>query len=154
MIAEQRTIGVANGRSGGRGHDAATRREAIGLRESGWTLRAIVQVLARRGIHVHESTILYWTSETASERRRQHDRERMAQVNAARASFRWPGRPKTEAWLLGRMRVLERAGLSMAAIAKVVSIDHGLELSEHQVRYALSINRLPSMTRRAAEIAA
>jgi hypothetical protein len=137
-----------------RGHDSATRREAIRLRESGWTLRGIVQVLASRGIHVHESTVLYWTSETASERRRQHDRERMAQLNAARATFRWPGRPKTEAWLLGRMRVLERAGLSMTAIAKVVSIDHGLELSEHQVRYALSINRLPSMTRTVAEISA
>jgi hypothetical protein len=133
-----------------RGHDSATRREAIRLRESGWTLRGIVQVLARRGIQVHESTVLYWTSEVASERRRQHDRERMAQVNAARATFQWPGRPKTEAWLLGRMRVLERAGLSMAAIAKVVSIDHGLGLSEHQVRYALEMNRLPALARAAA----
>lgn len=133
-----------------RGHDSATRREAVRLRESGWTLSGIVQVLARRGIHVHESTILYWTSEAASERRRQHDRDRMARINAARASFRWPGRPKTEVWLLARMRVLERAGLSMAAIAKVVSIDHGLELTEHQVRYALSIDRLPALERATA----
>jgi hypothetical protein len=133
-----------------RGHDSATRREAVRLRESGWTLRGIVAVLARRGIQVHESTILYWTSEAAAEQRRRHDQQRKAQVNAARATYRWPGRPRTEAWLLGRMRVLERAGLSMAAIAKVVSADHGLDLSEHQVRYALNINRLPALERTAA----
>lgn len=120
------------------------------MREAGWTLRGIVQVFARRGIKVHESTVLYWTSEAAAERKRRHDQQRKAQVNAARATYRWPGRARTEAWLLGRMRVLEGAGLSMAAIAKIVSIDHGLELSEHQVRYALSINRLPALERAAA----
>jgi hypothetical protein len=124
------------------GHDAATRREAMHLREAGWTLRDIVAVFRRRGVSVHESTVLYWTSEEASERRRAHDRRRMAAVNAQRASFRWPGRPRTEAWLLGRMRVLEGAGLSAAAIAKVVSIDHGIVVSAHQVRYALRSGRL------------
>lgn len=124
------------------GHDAATRREAMHLREAGWTLRDIVAVFRRRGISVHESTVLYWTSEEASERRRIHDRRRMAVVNARRASFRWPGRPRTEAWLVGRMRVLERAGLSAAGIAKVVWVDHGIVVSAHQVRYALRCGRL------------
>lgn len=131
-------------------HTSATRAEAIRLRDAGFTVRQVAEILARRGTKVTPSTIAYWSSPTALAQRRRYDREQKAIKNARRAEFRWPGRPRTEAWLLGRMRVLDQAGLSAAAVAKVMSVDHDVALTEDQVRYALQTGSDAALRRAAA----
>lgn len=129
-------------------HTARTRARAIQLHEGGWSLQAIRRVLAAEGVRVHTSTIWRWVGGEKADQARVRDAARKSRRNASTATFRWPGPPKTPAWLLGRMRVLRGAGVPCASIARVVSSDHGLTLTEAQVRYALQAGHVPALKAR------
>ena len=134
--------------------ESMTRPEAIAtarrMRAAGWSLQSIRTYLTGRGVVVKTNeTILRWTDEQYAERIRRIKRDR----ERARWRARNPGfaqRHFDEQEKLRRLFDLSGAGLKPPAIAKVVRLDLGDQLTATQVRRALETGRYP---RRRKEIA-
>ena len=114
----------------------------------GWGKREIQRYLAERGIMVSYNTLLRWLDDSFAERVRESNR-------AIEARRRQEGRVKrsqeSSTPLLDRMRQLQAASLSANAIATVLGVDEGVELSPHQVRYALRVGKEPKAGRNGGE---
>lgn len=129
------------------GHTAKVAAEAVRLREAGWTIPQIRDVLAARGIDPPpcRTTIMRWTTPGFAERRQAKATVRKRELYEP--SYRPAGR-KSAVWRAGRMRALFEAGLSPNAVAKVMTFDFPEHpVSGHQVRYALQRDREKPGTR-------
>ncbi len=121
-------------------HSVVVMRRARELRDAGWAIPRIREILAKEhAVRPSNDTIARWLDPAVAERRAQAAREKRAEV----ATFGWSGWHPSPSWKLGRMRALRAAGVSYAAIAKVMLVDFGDELTEEEVRYAVKRGRPP-----------
>lgn len=107
-----------------------------------WTPTEIARYLAEQGTPASVVTIRRWVDPNFAERRR------IAQRAAARARRGAPVVSQTP--MLDRMRELRAGGVFFSQIAVVLRIDHGLKMSEGQVRYYLRKGREPMLPSRRA----
>lgn len=124
-----------------------TARRMWNAGEGSWTIGEIRAYLTRRGQTVSWATVRAWVDPAYAEERRARDRVAQRQRYRQRHGVR-PEALKviTEVELLERMRQLKGAELSDAAIAKVMRLDYGQELTKLQVFYALRNGRYPKLT--------
>jgi hypothetical protein len=117
-------------------HDSSSMTEARTLREAGWSYRAIASLLTRRGSPVADTTVAEWCDPEKAARRRRRNLRRMAAANSQRNHGRLgAGPPRSMEFRDARMRSLRTAGLSMNAIAKVMTFDFPDEpWTEREVR--------------------
>lgn len=121
-------------------HSVVVMRRARELREAGWAIPRIRDILEKEhAVRPSKDTITRWLDPAVAERRAQAAREKRAES----ATFGWSGWHPSPSWKLGRMRALRDAGVSYAAVAKVMSVDFGDELTEEEVRAALKLGRPP-----------
>lgn len=137
-------------RRGRRIYSVAVQDRARELHEARWPLRTITEILAREFAMdkpPRANTVNEWVNPKLLKQRRAEDRVRHR--HHRQADFSYPGRRSPE-WKVGRMRALDAAGLSCAAIAKVMAVDFPDDpsLTDHQVRYALA--RSTATSRRTA----
>lgn len=126
-------------------HLASTKARVIELYDAGWRQADIERLLAGEGTPVpSRNTMWVWTHPEKARRQQQRDLAVTRRWRLARASFGWPGVRGPE-WLLGRMSVLDDAGLSANAIAKVMHVDFPTlpELGDREIWDALRKDRLP-----------
>jgi hypothetical protein len=107
-----------------------------------WTPTQIARYLAEQGTPASVVTIRRWVDPDYAERRR------IAQRAEARARRGAPVVSDTP--MLDRMRQLRAGGVFFSQIALVLRIDHGLKLTEGQVRYYLRKGREPVLPKRTA----
>lgn len=100
-----------------------------------WTPGEIQRYLARQGIDVAVTTVRRWVRPGVRER--QNENNRMFKLRAKMRSEAPPVKPLGDRELDRRMLDLRDAGLAYSAIAVVVGVYHGAELTEDQVRYRL-----------------
>lgn len=127
--------------SGAISYPASVMLRAKDLREGGWSLRGIQQLLKEEtGFAPTDHTILYWTDpdfrrrDLARRRRRRSPRTVPGRLGSPLAS---------EDQKLERMQALRQHNLSFRSIAEVMALDFGDQISEEQVRYALTNGRYP-----------
>lgn len=88
-----------------------------------WPASEIVRCLARNGVSVSESTVKRWADPESAEAKR------LAAVERARQRRR-------NDRVFARIKALRAGGLSHNAVATVLSLDYGCEITEYQVRYS------------------
>ncbi len=111
----------------------------------GWTPTEIARYLTDHGTSVSVMTVRTWVVPGEAEQQREANRRSYHRRKATmRARSRTP--------VLDRMRELQKAGLTMPAIAKLLALDYGLALSDGQVRYYLRIGREPELPKKKALI--
>lgn len=121
-------------------YPAAVMRRACELREAGWTLRQVAAMIAEEtGATPTDMTVLRWTNEKWDEREKARARERRAAQASVRASFALT----SPEFKLARMRAIHDRGVSCQAIAAVMALDFGDDLTAGQVRHALAVGRYP-----------
>ena len=122
-----------------RPHSTAIVQEALRLHEGGWSARGIARILRQRGIVVSDSTIGTWVDPSILERRRAKARTRARREWAARCGGRLASGPRrSPEFRLARMQSLQQLGLSIQAIATVMTFDFPDQpLTVWQVRRAL-----------------
>jgi len=130
-------------------YPASTVREARELAAAGWKPMEIVRILARRGVDPLPSAgaVKWWLRgtldiEAQMEAQRRHKARRSAERSGGRMLG---GRPRTPEFKLARARALRAEGLSLRAVATVMSFDFE-PVSERQVRHALEAGRWPDAT--------
>lgn len=109
-----------------------------------WGKTEITRYLNDRGVKVHRITVSRWVDDHAAAAKRAEDDRRVARRSMTRSGRlgRTDARPEFK---LRRIRALDAAGLTATAIAKVMTVDFGDELSAQQVREALRLGRYPFM---------
>lgn len=131
-------------------HRASTKARALVHAEIGSGPREIQRLLAGEGVDPVPSvnTIWTWCNPKKASLQAQRDLAVARRWRLGHASFAWPGVRGPE-WKLARMRVLDGAGVSAAAIARVMAVDFPKDnrLTEAQVRRALHTGRPPRSTR-------
>lgn len=126
-------------------HRASTKARVIELYEAGWTKPSeIIMHLERDGLPVpSRNTLWAWTHPEKAAEQTQRDLEGARRWRLQQASFAWPGVRGPE-WKLQRMRVLREAGLSLDAVAAVMSIDFPVTpISRPTVAKALTLDLAP-----------
>lgn len=112
-----------------------------------WKIAQIVRYLADRGHPVRWHTVKRWVDQDFYDR----DVERRRITERARWRLMHPGsqwRVITDADKLERLRALrDDADLSLSAIARVIRLDFGDELSRDQIEHALTVGRYPDVMR-------
>lgn len=127
-------------------HTTAAVALATQLAAAGWRPSEIPAILSRElGIKPPaRSTVHYWLNDGYAEKRRRSGRARKRKHVAAHASGSMRSNHRTPEFRLTRMRALRTAGLSHAAIAKVMTLDFpDAPLTRHQVAGALDDGRVP-----------
>jgi DNA invertase Pin-like site-specific DNA recombinase len=120
---------------------------------AGWKPTKIRELLTDEGHPVPSlNTIYQWVNPAYRERHRRSTRAAKARAAATGAAFRLPSNG-TE-YQRAFMRRLREDGVSCNAIAKVCSIVFGIQVTEHQVRYALGETTRPEPPRRRTAAAA
>lgn len=129
-------------------HSAATMLEAQRLAAAGWTSQGIVRVFARNGITVTERTVKRWVDPDFAAKRRRSQVLREREKNAAARGGRLAGPPRSPEFRQARIESLAKLGVSMAAIAKVMSFDFPNEpITVRVVEHALQTGRPPKVYR-------
>ena len=123
----------------GRRHTVAavTRARQLASAEC-WSLREIAEILTSEGYTEsppHAATIRIWTKPDVA-RRNAEQKQAFNQKASEQAR-------------LERMQRYRNAGVSYAAIARVLNVDFGAGLTEDQVRYALVTGRYPKTKKNA-----
>jgi hypothetical protein len=142
-IAHQaRTPGAARPRQ----HTSATvaRARAMYAGGEGWSPTEIARYMAEHGTLVSVEAIREWVIPGLAEHRRQRQNARTRQRRAGVA----PPVPRAQTPLLNRMRQLRDAGMFFSQIAVLLEVDHGVKLTEGQVRYYLGNGREPLTPRK------
>jgi hypothetical protein len=104
-----------------------------------WTPTQIQRYLAGQGLHdLHVETVRDWVIPGVAEDRRRRQNEA---TRRRRRGEKAKARTQTPA--LDRMRQLRAAGASCGAIAVVMNLDWGLDLTDDRVRYWLRVGREP-----------
>lgn len=131
-------------------HPAKVMVRAQELRAADYGITAVQRILAGEGHHVSYNTVRCWTEPEFRTRMLDQKNRAARAKRAAASSFQRLGQVGPE-WLLARMRVLSGAGVSAAAIARVMAIDFPdlPNLTPRQVWDALNEGRLPLSWRRA-----
>ncbi|HEU4722006.1 MAG TPA: hypothetical protein VFS59_11640 [Gemmatimonadaceae bacterium] len=131
-------------------HPVSMMVRAQELRDAGWATTRIGALLAREfGCPAPSvNTIWCWVQPGARDRQTAAQRAQQRRDRAAAASFSFPGR-RSPQWKLGRLRALRGQGLSLAAIAGVMRLDFGDELSTAAIREAVEQDKLPRVWRTA-----
>ena len=132
-----------------RRHAASTVKLARTMYSDGeaWTPSQIRRYLRDvRGIDVSLTTVKTWVVPGAAENQQ---RANLASYHRRRNGTTGPPGRKAGA-LLPRMRALREIGVAYSGIAKVIQLDHGVRLTEDQVRYYLKAGREPRVARRAS----
>lgn len=117
-------------------------RTMYGDGTNGWSIAAIRSYLAARGVHAGWNTVKCWVDPATGEAQRVAQRSRMRIKERERTGTRVP-RVMDEDGLLRRIRALSGAHVPASSIAKVIRLDHGLDIQEHAVRMILTQGRLP-----------
>ena len=104
-----------------------------------WTPVQIRMYLAGNGIDVALYTIRCWVVPGELEEQRRRNRESYHRR-----------RNNTVVGLLDRMLELRSAGLSFAAIAKVIGLDYGVRMNADQARYYVNERREPVQPKKRA----
>lgn len=134
----------------GRRHPIWAVTRARELSAAGWKDVDIVRLLHQEnGITVSKATVGRWVRESRAASH-QAAVDRWASIKASRRTGKLGAphaRPESK---LVRMRVLREAGLSHEAVAKVMRVDFGDELTRAQVENALKVGRYPERHSRAA----
>lgn len=137
-----------------RRHDSTTIGEARRLAElGGWSAYKIAKILTGRGIPVSESTVRRWIDERASELDRGRGRARMRRQRVAERAGKgcWFRPDATVEYRMARLASLAATGVSVAAVAKVMTVDFGDPLTEKEVRQVLATGRPPLKWRQTGE---
>lgn len=131
----------------GRRHSMRTVRLARQMYGNGdaWTPKQIQRYLAGEGIDVALYTVRTWVVPGEAEIARRRNLESYYRRQRGGRASKTP--------MLTRMLELRDAGLSFSAIAKVMRLDHGLDMSTEMARYYVNERREPSR-RCAARVAA
>jgi len=126
-------------------HSSAMVGRARELRDAGWQVRRIRDLLAREfdGHAPSVNTVWCWVEPDAALRQAAAKRRLDRRDRAATASFSFPGR-RSPVWKLGRMHALRAAGLSCVKIAAVMALDFGDDLDPREVRRALETEQPPA----------
>jgi DNA-binding transcriptional MerR regulator len=129
------------------GYPITVIQRARELREAGWTLDQISELVEREtGTRPACSTVHRWTDPAQERRHRERGRARHRRWSAAGAGAGGRlGSPRSSPeFKLARMRALsESARLSDAAIGRLMRFDFGDALSAVQVAHALRTGRYP-----------
>lgn len=107
--------------------DPMTRAEAVRFCQLNHGLlspRVMVEHLTARGYPVGMTTVRGWADPEYGDQHRANNAER-----------------KRRQRLMGRMRELREAGVTYSCIARVMTLDFGIRVTEEQVRYALRVGR-------------
>lgn len=117
-------------------HSIQCRARAREHMEAGWTLQEVRRLLTKEGFDPVPTapTLSRWRTDRREEKHRRANRERARRT--VPATYRYPGVRSPE-WLYGRMRSLHAAGLRSKPIAVVLTHDHGVTITENQIRHAL-----------------
>jgi hypothetical protein len=119
-------------------------REMYGNGRNGWGITDLQRYLERHGVDVSWWTVKKWADQDYAARERQRQRLRQRQIQ--RVNRRTPLHRLLvvdEPALMERMNQLRDAGLSVASVAKVLNLDHGLGVTEHEIRNALESGVAP-----------
>ncbi|PTL55784.1 hypothetical protein [Paraconexibacter algicola] len=130
-------------------HTSRTRARAVELRNAGWSLRQVRELLAAEGYHPAPTvpTLSRWTNPAREE---EHRRANRARARGDATTYAWPGVRSAE-WRLGRMRALDAAGVSDRDIARVMTLDFPHSpITVDQVKHALRSDTPTLPLRRAA----
>lgn len=130
-----------------------TRPQAVAtaqrMRDGGWTAAQIRDYLAQRGHDVTIGTVRRWADPEQARKHREDSRARSHRLRAAARGGRMGREGQSAEFRDQRLRALRDAGLSMNAIAKVMTLDFpDTPLTERQVRTALTSDRPPIAFRR------
>ena len=118
---------------------------AATMYEHGWRICEIRAYLERRGVSRARETIRRWAIPEVAERNRLQNEERMRRKYAAARNGRIGRDDHSEVFKLTRLLALvEQAGLSHAAAARVIRLDFGDAFTEHQIRHAVETRRYPA----------
>lgn len=122
-----------------RRHTVQTVTRARELHEAGWSVGRVVRLLKRElDIEVSEITVRRWVDPDFADQMRRWGRQHTRRQRHHTATFRFPG-VRTSAWKHARMRALrDDAGLSAAAISRLMTFDFGEPISERTVRRVLA----------------
>lgn len=128
--------------------DALTRPEAIEtarrMYAAGWTVAEIQRYVTRRGVKASWHAVKGWVDDDYAQRRRARERDRQRDLWRIKNGAR-PVAYKviTNHDKLIRLCELREAGLSPAAVATVIRLDFGDELTKNQVSYAHRVGEWP-----------
>jgi hypothetical protein len=119
-------------------------REMYGDGRNGWGVTDLQRYLERHGVEVSWWTVKKWIDPEYAERERQRQRVKARHaLRVKRATPIYRLRILDEPALMDRMRSLRAAELSVAAVAKVLNLDHDLGVTEHEIRNALESGAAP-----------
>ncbi len=121
----------------------ARRRALLMASERAWSAYAISNYLTRNGYAVSEWTVKRWIDPGYAERERERQRGRMRASARAKRGTLTRVRVLDAQALDARAHALHAAGLSCAAVCKVLKLDHDVDISEHQVRRSLLSGNWP-----------
>lgn len=124
---------------------------ATELYQAGWKPGEIRRLLHREGVSSPPSpnTIRLWADPQQSERARQKKREMARRTRLKSSNLRWPGIRGPE-WRAARIVALREAGLSIPAIATVMTFDFSdAPMTAAQVETVLA-GGMPFVLRRVA----
>ncbi len=116
------------------------------MAKAGWSYYGITQVLNRRGIPVRESAVRRWVDGRIAERERLANRERRRTSAVSRkiaAGGPWIRADASPKYRMARLLALAEVGVRAGQIAKVIHLDFGDVLTEHEVKRAVETGRPP-----------
>ncbi len=144
QLARQPSIQTAAPK--GRRYTVPTMVRAKQLREAGWSLDRIADLLeCELGVRPHVDTIAIWTIPSRARSYEQSVKRADRRRRNANATGRMPNAARFSAdFQLIRAKGLRAAGLSVEAVAKAMSFDFPESpVSKDQVRHALEDGRWP-----------
>lgn len=134
-----------------RKHSMATVRLARKLYGDGdaWTPSQIRDYLAEQGIRVHRNTVALWVVPGLDEHHRRQNNDSYRRRRAGQ-----PRLKRSETPLLDRMLEMRAAGLSFTAVANMMRLDYGLDMTTDTARYYVRAGREPRLPAQRARRAA
>lgn len=110
----------------------------------GWTIQGILEYLERRDVKRSWQTVRRWADPVYAEHRRSENRRKERTRWGQRTDGRLGRHDHTPEFKLARMLALHNeAGLSVSAIARLMSFDYGVEFTRHMVERAITERKLP-----------
>jgi hypothetical protein len=124
--------------------------QARSLSKAGWAPGDICNILHKEtGRRPVLETVKCWVDDDYAEKRRRAFASQKRKERRARGVTWLPQCANTDTKCY-RMRVLRDAGLTHNAIAAVMRLDYGVEISGAQVRYSFNTGSIPRCLREAA----